>query len=75
MSPQAIPWLLCGALCLLPLVVGSGSFILLRFITNQHPTLERSSHVDEDGIKHTIIELTSLTREELKVHKHEEEKE
>lgn len=75
MSPQAIPWLLLCSLCLLPMVVGSGAFFLLRFITNQHPTMERSSRVDEDGIKHTTVELTWLTREELKIHKREEEKE
>jgi len=75
MSPSAIPWLLCGALCLLPLVVGSGSFFLLSLITNRHFTLERSVSVDENDIKHVHTELTWLTREELKIHKHEEEEE
>jgi hypothetical protein len=66
MSPQMIPWLLCGALCLLPLCVGSGSFWILSFITNRHFTLERSVHIDENKIKHSHFELTWLTREERK---------
>lgn len=75
MSPQAIPWLLCGALCLLPLCVGSGSFFILGVITNRHFTLERSVHMDEDGIKHIHTELTWLTREELKSRRRKVEEE
>jgi hypothetical protein len=75
MNPSAIPWLLCGVLCLLPICVGSGSYWLLCMITNRHFAWERSVHVDEDGIKHSHVELTWLTHEELKMRKQPEEKE
>ena len=68
MSPQTIPWILCGGLCVLPVFLMIVTFQFLSLVTNRHFALERSVHVDKNQIKHVHMELTWLTREERKLH-------
>jgi hypothetical protein len=75
MTPETIPWILCGALCLLPVALGFGSYQFMCLVTNRHFAWEHSVHTDEDGIKHVHSELTWLTREERKSRGKQEEEE
>jgi hypothetical protein len=75
MSPEAIPWLLCGAVCIGPALIGIGSYFLMIQITNRIPTREVTTFIDVDGRKHFHTEWTWLTREERKFRNKPEEKE
>jgi hypothetical protein len=66
MSPQTIPWILCSALCLLPIAIGSGTYAAWKIFTNRYPTLDTSGYTDSDNRKHVLIEFVMLTREERK---------
>jgi hypothetical protein len=74
MSPETIPWIFCGSLCLLPISLVVVTWSLLGLIANRHYSLERYTHIDEAGIKHTSLELTRLTREEIKIRNQEDKK-
>jgi hypothetical protein len=41
-------------------------FWVLTTITNRHFTLDKTTRIDQDGIKHTTLELMRLTREDIK---------
>ncbi|MBE3117659.1 MAG: hypothetical protein IMZ50_02745 [Candidatus Atribacteria bacterium] len=75
MSPETIPWLLCGAFCLVPLLIGTGAFVGWCQITNRVPSRDVSAWVDEDEKKHVRTEWTWLTREEKKFRGQKEEEE
>ena len=75
MTPETIPWLLCGAVCLLPLLVGVTAFFALVTITNRNPSMDVSNWKDEEGRKHIHAELVMLTREEKKFRNQPEEDE
>jgi hypothetical protein len=75
MSPSSIPWLLCGAFCVVPLLIGTGSFFAFCQITNRIPSREVTIWVDEDEKKHVRTEWIWLTREEKKFRSQLEEKE
>jgi hypothetical protein len=75
MSPSAIPWILCGAFCLVPLLIGTGSFFAWCQLTDRIPSREVSIWVDDEGRKHTRTELVMLTREERKFRDKPEEQE
>lgn len=75
MSPQTIPWLLCGAFCIVPLLIGTGSFFAWCMITDRNPVREISNWIDEDGRKHTSTEWMMLTRDDKKSRNQKEEEE
>jgi hypothetical protein len=72
MSPETIPWILCGALCLVPVLIGSVTFFLWTQLTNRLPSRDVSVTVDADGRKHTITDWSMLAREEKKIRREEE---
>jgi len=67
MSPEAIPWILCGSLCLLPALIGSGVFYSLSLFLNRYPTRDTTTYLDDDGRKHVVTEWAMLTREEKRL--------
>jgi hypothetical protein len=75
MTPQTIPWLLCGALCIMPLLIGTLAFFAWSQFTNRIPTRDVSEFTDEDGRKHVVTEWAMLTRQERKAAKEPEVKE
>lgn len=75
MSPNTIPWLLCGASCLLPLLVGTGSFFAWCLFTNRIPSRDVSNWMDDEGRKHVRTEWVMLSREERKFRNQPEEEE
>jgi len=75
MNPEAIPWLLCGTFCILPLMIGTGSFFAWCLVLNRFPSREVSTFLDEEGKKHVHTEWTWLTRYENYLRSQSEEKE
>ena len=75
MSPQTIPWIICGASCILPFLIGTGAFWGWCSILNRFPSREVITHTDEDGRKHITTHWIWLTREERKFRKQPEDKE
>jgi hypothetical protein len=75
MSPTLIPWLLCGALCILPLMVGTGVFFAWCQFTNRIPSRDMAEYLDDDGHKHVRTEWVMLTRQERKFRLEPEEPE
>jgi hypothetical protein len=67
MSPETIPWILCGSVCLLPILIGSITFFLWVQLTNRIPTRDVSSWVDTENRRHLTTEWSMLTREEIKL--------
>lgn len=66
MSPQTIPWILCGALCLFPAFVASITYRALMVLSKRNPTIETTAHIDDLGRRHVLLELVMLSRAERK---------
>lgn len=75
MSPETIPFLLCGVTCILPILIGTGSFFAWCQITNRFPAREISNWKDDEGRTHVETSWTWLTREEKKFRNQKEEEE
>ena len=70
MSPDAIPWLFCSILCLLPGAIAAAVHFGLRAFTARNPSLDVHESVDENGLKRTHAELVMLSREDRKARRH-----
>lgn len=75
MSPETIPWLLCGAICILPLLIGIGSYFAMIQITSRFPLREVSTWTDKNKRKHTQTEWSWQTREDKKFRDKEDKEE
>jgi hypothetical protein len=73
MSPDAIPWILCSVICIIPAAIGTGAFFGWSQFTNRIPTRIVYKFLDDDGREHTVTEWVMLTREEKKFRKQPEE--
>jgi hypothetical protein len=75
MKPETIPWLLCGAVCILPFLIGLGAFYGMRLFTNRYPVREISRYNDSNGRQVVRTEWSMLAREDKHVHDQPEGKE
>ena len=75
MNPTLVPWLACGALCIVPLMVGTGTFFGWIFFTNRNPSRDVTEWTDDEDHKHVKTEWVMLTRQEKKFHQQPEEEE
>jgi hypothetical protein len=75
MSPETIPWLLCGSICILPALIGTGVYFAWVTFTNRLPSRDISNYVDADGRKHTVTDWSMITRQEKNFRTQPEEKE
>ena len=65
MSPELIPWLLCGAFCVLPFLVGTGAYYGLRVFSNRSPVREITRY-EENGRSVVRTEWSMASREDKK---------
>lgn len=63
MNPNAVPWLLCGALCILPLGLGTAAWFAWQVITNRYP-VRQVSRYEEGGRTVVRTEWSLITRED-----------
>ena len=63
MSPELIPWLLCGAFCVLPFLVGTGAYYGLRVFSNRSPVREITRY-EENGRTVVRTEWSMASRED-----------
>jgi len=68
MSPQDIPFLICGTFFLIPLLAGLTGFVVPFLFAKRLPTL-RARRWIEKSRKHLEIELSLETRETVKAMK------
>jgi len=63
MSPELIPWLLCGGFCVLPFLVGTGAYYGLRVFSNRSPVREITRY-EENGRSVVRTEWSMASRED-----------
>ena len=75
MSPEAIPWILCSSICIIPALVGTSAYFAWTLFTNRSPSRDVSTWQDDQGRKHITTEWIMLSREEKKFRNQTEVKE
>ena len=72
MSPEAIPFLLCGLFCVLPFLVGTGAYYAWRIFSSRNPVREITRY-EENGRSVIRTEWSMATREDKQVRAQVEE--
>ncbi len=74
MSPNDIPWLLCGMFCMVPLFVGLTGFFIPYLFAKRTPTLN-AYKLMKGSRKHFYFEYSLESKEDRKAAKRSEREE
>ena len=74
MKPEYIPWLLCGVICILPLLAGIGGYYMMILLTGLSPIRDVTRYIKDDR-RGVITEWSVITKEEKKHRNRKEEEE
>lgn len=73
LQPQDIPLMICGVLCLIPLLVGMTGFFIPFMLAKRLPFIQISKRF-KDGRKITEAEISLISRGEIKARKVKDKK-
>lgn len=73
MTPGASVALFFGLFCVMPIVTGLGTFLLVKRLAYRTPTLMLEKHPVENGVKKVVITLTNISRKHIRLQKEEED--
>lgn len=64
MTPDSIPFVICGIFCIGPILAGLIGFYVPRILAKRLPSLS-TIRFNKQGRKYTVTELSLLTKEEI----------